>query len=205
MADPAASNVLPADTDLIRRLRAGDEAAYESLVRSLTPRLRAVARRITRTDADADDVVQEAFLSAFKALATFDGRSALSTWLHRIVVNAALMRARKDKVRASHESSIESLLPRFEAGEHQHSPARWRPVTSDDAISIEERRAIYSALDRLPDEFRTVLVLKDIEGMESKAIAASLGVSDALVRQRLHRARQALLALLDPILKENGA
>jgi RNA polymerase sigma-70 factor (ECF subfamily) len=188
------------EADLLARLRAGDAAAYEQLVRSLAPRLLAVARRVTRTEADAEDAVQEAFLSAFKAIGAFDGRSTLSTWLHRIVVNAALMKARRDKARP--ETSIETLLPQFEGGLHKSRPNRWRDVTPDADASIQRRETLWKALDQLPHDYRTVLILKDMEGMESKAIAASLDISDALVRQRLHRARLALVRLLDPSMAE---
>lgn len=164
----------------------------------------AVARRICRSDADADDAVQEAFLSAFKALPAFDGRSRLSTWLHRITVNAALMKLRS--ARSKRETSIDALLPQFkEDGHHAQSPKRWISVTEDGPGGIEPQRAIREALEQIPDEFRTVLVLKDVAGLESKAIAASLGISDAAVRQRLHRARQAMMKLLAPTPSEPNA
>jgi RNA polymerase sigma-70 factor, ECF subfamily len=201
--DPQASPGALAEVELVARLKAGDDAAYEHLVRTLTGRMLAVARRLTRSEADAEDVVQEAFLSAFKAMQSFDGRASLSTWLHRIVVNAALMRARKHKSRK--ESSIDELLPQFEDGLHKSQPTKWRKgVTSSPIESIEQRKALFEALDKLPDEFRSVIILKDIEGLESKAIAASLGITDALARQRLHRARLALMKLLEPAMAEEN-
>lgn len=194
--------VSDAEAELVKRLKDGDDRAYEELVRSMTGRLLAVARRVSRTEADAEDAVQDAFLSAFKAIGTFDARSALSTWLHRIVVNAALMRARKAQHR--HEVSVESLLPRFRNDEHAEPVFAWKAVTREAGPDIEQRSAVLAALDRLPDEYRTVIVLRDIEGMESKEVAASLGISDALVRQRLHRGRQALLKLLEPTMNPNA-
>ena len=196
----APPQIAPAEADLVRRLKAGDDRAFEELVRTLTGRLLAVARRVSRNESDAEDAVQEAFLSAFKAIGSFDGRSTLSTWLHRIVVNAALMKARKAQHR--HETSIESLLPKFENGDHAETPQRWKRVTSGEGERIETKKAVWQALDKLPDEYRTVIVLRDIEGMESKEVAASLGISDALARQRLHRARLALLKLLEPVMTE---
>ncbi len=201
---PAPASSPPADEQaLLQRLQAGEDAAFEELVRANTGRLLAVARRVTRTEADAEDAVQEAFLSAFRSIASFDGRSSLNTWLHRIVVNAALMKARKASNR--HERSIEPLMPRFEGGEHKTDPRAWKPVTEDGGISIEQKRALWAALDELPDEFRAVIVLKDVEGLQSKEIAASLGISDALVRQRLHRGRQALMTLLAPAMTDPHA
>jgi RNA polymerase sigma-70 factor (ECF subfamily) len=190
------------DAGLGDRLRAGDAAAFEYLVRSQTGRLLAVARRITRNEADAEDAVQEAFLSAYKGLAAFDGRSAVSTWLHRIVVNAALQRLRK--ARSRRETPIEGLLPTFRDGLHAEHPRAWAGAAGDGVtdgvgVSIEEREAVWRAVEQLPDDFRTVLVLRDVEGLESKAVAEALGISDASVRQRLHRGRQALMKLLEPL------
>lgn len=196
----AATGPPSADGDLIRRLRAGDEAAFAELVRDYAGRLLAVTRRILRNDADAEDALQETFVSAFKSIHAFDGRAALGTWLHRIAVNAALMRARRTTARR--ESSIEPLLPQFAGGLHSEPPPTWRDVTGDALVESETQAALYAALDRLPEEFRAVIVLKDIEGLESRAIAEALGVSDALVRQRLHRGRQALLKLMTPYMAE---
>lgn len=191
------------EADLVRRLKAGEDAAFEELVRSLTPRLLAVARRVARTEADAEDAVQEAFLSAFGAIEGFDGRSTLGTWLHRIVVNAALMRARREATRRA--VSLDSLLPVFEGGHHRDAPAPWRSVTGEEGPGIEHREAVLEALARLPEEFREVVLLRDVEGMESRAVSVALGISDALVRQRLHRGRQAMMRLLEPVMRADRA
>ncbi|MDX2147264.1 MAG: sigma-70 family RNA polymerase sigma factor [Planctomycetota bacterium] len=191
-----------ADKALLNRLRQGDDAAFAEWVERDAGRMRAVALRVVRSEADADDVVQEAFFAAFRALSKFDGRSSLSTWLHRITVNAGLMRLRKKRGRA--EASIEALLPRFEGGYHEQAPRAWRAVTPEEASSIGKRGVVWQALDRLPDDYRTVVVLRDVEGMESKEVAASLGISDELVRQRLHRGRQALVKLLEPAMRADS-
>lgn len=192
-----------ADGLLLARLQAGDDDAFAELVTMYGGRLLSVARRIMRTDADAEDVLQEAFLSAFKAIDRFDGRSSLGTWLHRITVNAALMRKRWQKARP--ETSIESLLPAFQNdGHYQDRPQNWKSVTNDTVSRIEESELLWSAIDRLPPEFREVLVLREMEGIDSKSVAATLGISDALVRQRLHRARQALMKLLEPVMADSA-
>ena len=108
------------DSALLAALRAGEEAAFETLVRSYGGRMLSVARRLLGNDDDAQDAVQEAFLSAFKGLAAFDGRSKLSTWLHRIGVNAALMKLRTQKRRP--EQSIDDLLPKFKEDGHEAGP-----------------------------------------------------------------------------------
>lgn len=197
---PESGSGVAAERELVERLRSGDQVAFESLVRTHAPRLFAVARRVSRSQSDAEDAVQETFLAAFRSIDRFDGRSTLGTWLHRIVVNAALARARRAVARR--ESPIEDLLPRFEAGRHECSPRPWRIVASEAGIDSDTREALLAALAALPDDFRTAVVLKDVEGMESAEIAAALGISDALVRQRVHRGRQALIGLLTPALRE---
>src|SRR5580765_1061195 len=109
---------------LVSRLRARDERAFEDLVRTFGGRLLSVARRFTRNDEDAQDVLQSAYLSAFRALNDFEGACRLSTWLHRIVVNAALMKLRSR--RRKPEESIDALLPAFhEDGHHVESFSEW--------------------------------------------------------------------------------
>jgi RNA polymerase sigma-70 factor (ECF subfamily) len=185
------------EAGLLARLRAGDEEAFAECVRDHLGQLLVVARRILDNEEDARDAVQEAFLSAFKEIARFEGRSRLSTWLHRITVNAALIRRR---ARQRHpERSIEDLLPHFTEGEHQiDPPVPWRE-TSDQALQGEEsRQLVRSCIDQLPETYRTVLLLRDIEGLDTEETARMLATSVGVVKTRLHRARQALRALLDP-------
>ena len=187
---------------LVQALRAGDADAYEVLVRTFCGPMLAVAGRILRHDADAHDAVQDAFLNAFKAIGRFDGRSSLNTWLHRIVVNAALMKLRSRKRKP--ERSIEDLLPHFTDDEHQiDPPARWTDRLADDVFRRELRDAVRAAIDRLPEIYRTVLLLRDIEQLDTDEAARLLGTNAAVVKTRLHRARQALRTLLDPHLRES--
>lgn len=178
---------------MVARLKAGEDAAFAELVGAHSERLFAVARRVCPEE--PEDVLQEAFLSAFKAIATFDGRAMLGTWLHRITVNAGLMRRRRRAGRP--EVSIEALLPTFNNGFFDKVPLELpAPVTTGGGLGIEDREALWAAVDRLPEDFRIVLVMRDVEQMESSAVASALGISDSLVRQRLHRARLALVKLL---------
>jgi RNA polymerase sigma-70 factor (ECF subfamily) len=183
------------ETSLIASLRRGDAGAFEELVRLYGPRMLAVARRMLRVEEDARDAVQEAFVSAFKALDSFRGKARLSTWLHRIVVNAALMRLRRQ--RRKPEESIDGLLPRFvENGAWESEPAHW--VTPFDLAEQRETRVVVrECIARLPKSYRTVLVLRDIEELDTDEAAAALGVSVSAVKTRLHRARQALRTLLE--------
>ncbi len=182
---------------LLTRLRCGEPEAFEALVRGETPRLLAVARRMLRSEEDARDAVQEAFINAFKGLDSFVGSCQLSTWLHRITVNVSLMKLRSR--RRGPEESIEGLLPTFlEDGHHATHPPEWR----DDALSLmerrEEREFVRACIDELPDGYRTVLILRDIEELDTEETARALGMTANAVKVRLHRARQALRSLLEP-------
>jgi RNA polymerase sigma-70 factor (ECF subfamily) len=182
---------------LLAALRAGEDWAFEMLVRTYGGRLLAVARRFTDCDADAHDVVQSAYLSAFRSLHQFEGTSQLSTWLHRIVVNAALMRLRSRRRRP--EESIEDMLPRFqEDGHHVEQFSAWQ-MPADELIAREEVRArVRAAIAQLPDSYRTVLLLRDIEELSTQEVAGMLSLTSNAVKVRLHRARQALAKLLSP-------
>jgi RNA polymerase sigma-70 factor (ECF subfamily) len=191
------------EQELLAGLRRGEEVAYEKMVRLYLPRLLGAARRILPTEEDARDAVQDAFLSAFKGLAGFDGHSRLSTWLHRIAVNAALMKLRGKRRRP--EQSLDVLLPRFLDDGHQADPPAPWPLRADVLLEREETRArVRQVIDELPEIYRTVLLLRDIEEMDTEEAARVLGVSAGVVKTRLHRARLALRALLDRSLFQGG-
>ena len=188
---------------LLAGLRAGEPAAFELLVRGHGGRLLAVARRILGNEDDARDALQDGLLSAFKAVATFAGGAQVGTWLHRIVVNAALMKLRSQKRKA--ERLIDDLLPKFLDDGHPADPAvEWRRP-DDSALRQETRDLVRQAIDQLPETYRTVLLLRDIEGLDTDEAARSLGVTVGVVKTRLHRARQALRTLLDPVLRGGDA
>lgn len=200
-AEGATSNRVDDEAALLTSLRAGDERAFERLVVEQGGRLLAVARRLLRNDEDARDCLQECFVQAFRALPRFEGQAKLSTWLHRIVVNAALMKLRGRRARP--EGSIESLLPSFH--EDGHSTVAFRDWTpgADELLEREEVRALVrAAIDQLPESHRTVLVLRDLEELDTAEAAAALGISPNAVKIRLHRARQALRQQLDLQLRE---
>lgn len=182
---------------LIESLRAGDDAAFQTLVETHIGRMLAVARRMLGNEEDANDAVQDAFLSAFKAIDRFEGNSQLGTWLHRITVNAALMKLRKRK-RRSGEIAIEPLLPTFQDNGHMtKAPSAWS-VTSDElALQDERKRRIRHHIDSLPADYRDVVLLRDIEELDTRQTAQILDISESAVKTRLHRARQALRELLE--------
>lgn len=185
------------EQELIAALQAGDDRAFERLVRDHVDPLHAVALRLLQNPADADEVVQEAFLSAYRNLAGFRGDARLATWLHRIVVNAALQRLRKRK-RGPEVADVEDLLPRFHENgypEHFHRP--WVQTTEELATRAETREQVRRMIDKLPDNYRTVLILRDIEELDTGAVAELLELTPGTVKVRLHRARQALRNLLE--------
>jgi RNA polymerase sigma-70 factor (ECF subfamily) len=184
------------ETHLLEGLRRGESAAFETLVRQYSGRMLATARRLLGTEHDAWDAVQDAFLSAFKAIDQFTGSAKLSTWLHRIVVNAALMKLRSR--RRKPEESIEDLLPHFDAqGEWASRVSHW-DAPSDVLLQRQEvRTLVRHCIDRLPETYRTVLLLRDIEELDTEEVANTLGVTPNAVKIRLHRARQALRTLLE--------
>jgi|SRR5919109_3290197 RNA polymerase sigma-70 factor (ECF subfamily) len=184
------------EATLLSRLRAGESAAFEELVRAETGRLLAVTRRILPTEEDARDAVQDAFLFAFRSLDRFQGQSRLSTWLHRIAVNAALMRLRSK--RRKREEPLDPLLPTYlEDGHHAERFAKWDDPA--DLIERAENKALVRRLiNELPEAYRTVLLLRDIEGLDTEETAKVLDTTPNAVKVRLHRARQALRTLLAP-------
>lgn len=188
---------------LLVALRAGDERAYERLVVEQGGRMLAVARRFLRDEEEARDCLQEAFLAAFRALPRFAGNARLSTWLHRIVVNAALMRLRARRSRP--ERAIEPWLPTFLEDGHSAIVYRdWSPSAEDLLARAEVRALVRAAIDELPESYRTVLVLRDLEELDTAEAAEALGITANAVKIRLHRARQALRQRLDVVLGERG-
>lgn len=186
------------DRQLVDRLRAGDEEAFETLVRIHAGRLLAVARRFLGSEEEARDAVQDAFLSAYRSLDRFEEEARLSTWLHRIVVNGALMRLRSRRRRP--EEPIEKLLPRFDAGGMSvEFPREWKAPAQRLLERKETRSIVRDNIEKLPDGYRAVLLLRDIEERDTEETARLLGLTAGAVKVRLHRARLALRTLLAAI------
>ncbi len=183
------------EAQLVSALKAGDDVAFEALVRTSSPRLLGVARRFARNEEDAQDILQTAYLNAFRALQKFEGQSQLSTWLHRIVVNTALMKLRTQRLKP--EESMETLLPGFKPdGHHMEQFRDWR-VPADALVEQAETRAtVRGCIAELPEAYRSVLLLRDIEERSTRDVAEALEITQAAVKTRLHRARLALSTLL---------
>jgi RNA polymerase sigma-70 factor, ECF subfamily len=183
------------DVMLVENLRAGDVAALEALMERYSDRVYRLARGVTRSTADAEEVVQDVFLRLFQKIGGFDGRASLGTWIYRITVNVALNK-RRGKAREL-EVPIDSDVPTFLPDGHREGDrafllADWSRTPEEELLSSEARDVLSRGLDALPDAYRTVLVLRDIEGLSNEATAEVIGESVASVKSRVHRARMAL-------------
>jgi len=177
-------------TGLIERLKAGDEAALESLFKLNSAKLYNVALRILGGDAsDAEEVLQDVFMTAFRKARMFQGNSQFSTWLYRLTVNAALGRMRRSKKHK--EVEYEEFLPKFQKdGHHQVRPVVDWSDTPDEYYGLQETRALLAqALNQLKPVDKSVVVLSDVEGLSDKQIAETLNLTVSAVKTRLHRGR----------------
>jgi RNA polymerase sigma-70 factor, ECF subfamily len=163
------------DAEIVRRVVDGDTALFEILVRRYNQRVYRAVRAVLRNDEDVEDVMQQAYLSAFAHLRQFAERAQFSTWLIRIAVNEALARLRK-RGRVEWEMEIPEMESTAPSPEEQAQTAQIRDVVEQE-------------LDALPSTYRTVLVLRDVEGLSTAEAAEALGVSEDVVKTRLHRAR----------------
>ena len=173
---------------------------FDIFVRAYAGRLLTVARRFLRHDEHAADAVQDALLSAFATRDKFRGNSTVYTWLYRIVVNTCLMNIRS-RPRAT-AVSLDELLPAFdEQGRHAKPIVDFSHRVENRLECEETRAAVRACIDQLPDHYRMILLLRDIEEFTTEQTAELLDLSRVAVKTRLHRARQALRTLLEPVLE----
>jgi len=193
------------DEALVSRAAAGEEAAFEDLVRRHQERVYRLACRLTGDEADAADVLQETFLQVFRHLGEFRGEARFTTWLFRVVTNAALMRRRARARRPA--DSLDAFMPRFDAeGRLAPTPAQLQ-VTSQieevlDRKTLAERAS--AGIARLPDAYRDAFVLRDLEELPTAEVASVLGIAPAAVRQRVHRARLMLRGYLNELAEDKA-
>jgi RNA polymerase sigma-70 factor (ECF subfamily) len=186
----------PSDEDLVARARGKDEAAFEELVSRYEDKLYRLAMRFVRNEIDAQEILQEAFLSAWRHLPTFEGRAQFGSWMYRVTVNAALMLLRS---RTRHpEVAVDDVDPTAlnqavaESGQMARSTTNWSQRPDEQLQSEELRKHIQSSVDALPEGLRTVFLLRDVEELSTEDTAELLGLSVPAVKTRLHRARLAL-------------
>jgi len=172
----------------------------EAVFRDHGPRVYNLARRMLGNDADAEDVTQEVLLQVVRKLDTFRGDANIATWLHRVTVNAALAHRRKRARREEHESH-DPLQNYLEDGHHAHSRP-WTAPPEQQALKRETSQLIENAIEHLPEMYRDVYVLSDVEGLPNQEIGDMLGLSLPAVKSRLHRGRLLMRDALAPHFEE---
>jgi RNA polymerase sigma-70 factor, ECF subfamily len=190
MQQPASKAIdkdLP-DAEIVRRIAAGDQHAFELLMRRYNRVLYRTARSILRDDAEAEDVLQEAYLLAYRAIGKFRGDARLSTWLIRIVANEAIARSRKRSRRAQ-VIRLDGDMDWDSEGAEAHMDEATSEQPERSVLRAETRHLIEKKIDELPDAFRTVFVLRALEEMTVEEAALCLGIPEATVRTRFFRAR----------------
>jgi RNA polymerase sigma-70 factor (ECF subfamily) len=183
------------DRTLLARAATGDGSALEVLMTRYSARVYRLAYGITRSAPDAEEVVQDVFLQVVHKGAGFEGRAALGSWIYRITTNLSLNK-RRGKWREL-ETSLDDLLPTYKPDGHRDGDraflvSDWSGTPERELLSGESRRILEEAIDRLPEHYRAVLVLKDVEELSSEEVAEVVGDTVAAVKTRLHRARMAL-------------
>ena len=188
---------LIAETDalLVERLQRGDASGLERLIERHGSRVYRLVCQITRNEADAEEVVQDVFLTVFRKIRSFEGRAALGSWLYRVATNAALIKRRSR--RADREVPLESQLPSFladghRAGDPAYLATDWSATPEAELLSRETREILHRTIDGLPEAYRAVLVLRDVEGLSNEEVADAVGDTVPAVKSRIHRARMAL-------------
>src|SRR4051794_21888036 len=202
----ARTDVLP-DAELIEAIKRGDEAAFAAMVDAYSPSLLRMARMFVRDRAVAEEVVQDTWVAVLRGIDGFEGRSSLRTWIYRILMNTAKTRGQRESrsipfSAAAHDDEPAVDADRFLGPDHRLAggwalgPSDW-PTPEDELLSGETRDVILSAIEELPPAQRTVITLRDVEGVPAEEVAEALGISDGNQRVLLHRARSKVRGALE--------
>ncbi len=194
-------NINDDESTLIVGLIKGEQQAFEAFVRMHRGWMLALALRLLKNDPIAEDCVQESFIKAIQSIASYEGRAPFSAWLRRIVINSCLAKLRQGQHR--NEVNIDDLMPEFDQY-NCRIEASWRMVDSPDALlqKSENIKEILYYINLLPTNYCVVLLLRDIEELNTQEVADILECSVGTVKVRLHRARCALKKLLEPMMRE---
>jgi len=188
------------DDELIKIFLAGDQDAFEELISRYSTKAFSLATRLTGSKEDAEEVLQDAFVTVYRKIGGFEGKSQFSSWFYRVTVNAALMKLRKRR-----QTPAVSLEDIFEQTQTKDIPAQIGSHERD-GDSATLRSEVSAALDKavlsLPEEYRPVFILRDVDGLSSQEVSDVLGLTIPAVKSRLHRARMMLRRKLTPIYKE---
>ncbi len=198
MASPETPKM--SDEILVERVKRGDYLAFEELVVKYQNRVYGFAYRLTRNRMDAEDTLQEVFLQVYQKIKDFRGESAFSSWLYKITSNAALMKLRKKQHRK--EDPIEEAMPKFRPdGSYAGMVTNFPISPENEALKAEAKTVIQEAIDKLPEEYSAVLVLRDAEGFSAQEVSQMLDLSIPAIKSRLHRARLFLRQKLENYFK----
>ena len=188
MSAPEQSAAASDEVQLVERARTGDLEAFEELLGRHQQRVMRVVLSILKEPMDAEEVAQDVFLTVFEKIDHFRGDSSFSTWLHRVAVNAALMRRRKSK--ADRSVPLDDVMPSFdERGHLAVDIADWSQQAGDPVLAREAGEVIEAAVEKLDEMYRTVFALRDVQGFSTEETAEILELSVPAVKSRLHRAR----------------
>ena len=184
------------DIDLVRRVQRGDKRAFDLLVLKYQQKVAGVVSRYLRDQADIQDVVQEAFIKAYRAMPKFRGDSAFYTWLYRIAINTA-KNFLVSKSRRPPGSDVDAAVAeQLDVGERLQSRA-----TPEELLMMQEvETAVWDAINALPDELRTAITLREIDGMSYEEIAQAMDCPVGTVRSRIFRARETIVGVIQPLL-----
>lgn len=182
----------------MKRVKAGEEAAYAELVNLYSGRIYNLALRILRRNDEAADVLQETFIKVFEKIETFDGRADFFTWMYRIATNLSLMKMRKNRRTVLTDEDLEAQFDRPDSAEIQE----WRALPLQNLLTEEFRRHLDRAVDSLSEIYRSVFVLRDLENLSIKETSKILGITETNVKVRLKRARMFLREQLAEYMSE---
>lgn len=186
------------DQELVADFRSGDERALEELIQRYSNKVYALASRFTRNQEDAEEVLQDVFVTVYRKIAGFQGKSSFSSWLYRVTVNASFMKLRKR--RQDQSVAMEDVLPQIQ----NTSAIRSSEQMEGDAATLrsEVSLALEQAIGKLPEEYRPVFILRDVDGLTSKEVGKILDLSIPAVKSRLHRSRLMIRRRLTRFYKE---
>ncbi len=176
------------DNQLIEEFKRGSQISFEELISRYAGKAFSLALRLTRNQEDAEEVLQDVFVTVARKISNFEGKSSFSSWLYRVTVNAALMKLRKRKQDQS--VLIEDVQPQVQEAVIAKSVEK--SATEHDASRTEVAEALEDAIRRLPDEYRPVFVLRDVDGLTSGEVSKILNLTIPAVKSRLHRSRMML-------------
>jgi RNA polymerase sigma-70 factor, ECF subfamily len=181
------------DAELVARLRRRDPGSTEALIAAYGGRAYRLAISITGNSADAEEVVQDAMWAIVRKIDMFRGDAAFSSWVYRVVANNAYEKRRAGRAKRL-ESPLDDVMENLD--EHGSSPQDWSANVDDPELQADLRRVLTEAIDTLPERYRTVIVLRDIEGLSVQDVSEVVGITVGNVKSRTHRARLVLRARL---------